>query len=102
MQVVPVPLSMLAAMATLRISIPTDLRPPEARKATLLTLRARARPAGPRHRLMSFVLRGVQARAVAATAQELRCKRLQVPQSSAVQPARHVQTARHVACSIRA
>ena len=28
-------------VATLRISIPTDLRPPEARKATLLTLRAR-------------------------------------------------------------
>ena len=41
MQVVPVPLTMLAGMATLRISIPTDLRPPEARKATLLTLRAR-------------------------------------------------------------
>ena len=41
MQVVPVPLAMLAGIATLRISIPTDLRPPEARKATLLTLRAR-------------------------------------------------------------
>ncbi|KAK9838518.1 hypothetical protein WJX81_004706 [Elliptochloris bilobata] len=39
MQVVPVPLTMVAGMATLRISIPTDLRPPEARKATLLTLR---------------------------------------------------------------
>ena len=43
MQVVPVPLTMLAGVATLRISIPTDLRPPEARKATLLTLRARPR-----------------------------------------------------------
>lgn len=42
MQVVPVPLGMLVGMATLRISIPTDLRPPEARKATLLSLRARS------------------------------------------------------------
>ena len=38
MQVVPVPLPFLTAISTLRISIPSDLRPPEARRATQLTV----------------------------------------------------------------
>jgi hypothetical protein len=38
------------ALATLRVSPPPDLRPPEARKATLLMLRARAPPRHPRAR----------------------------------------------------
>lgn len=40
MQVVPTPLSMLRGIGTLRIFIPQDLRPPEARAAVLATLRA--------------------------------------------------------------
>ncbi|KAL4452733.1 hypothetical protein ABPG75_008395 [Micractinium tetrahymenae] len=39
MQVVPVPLPLVTDISTLRISIPGDLRPAEARKAVLLTLR---------------------------------------------------------------
>ena len=33
LQVVPVPLPLVSDISTLRISIPADLRPPEARKA---------------------------------------------------------------------
>ncbi|EIE19880.1 HUA enhancer 2 [Coccomyxa subellipsoidea C-169] len=39
MNVLPVPLQLLTAISTLRISIPPDLRPIEARKATLATVR---------------------------------------------------------------
>ncbi|KAI7838418.1 hypothetical protein COHA_007790 [Chlorella ohadii] len=42
MQVVPVPLPLVSDISTLRVSIPADLRPPEARKAVLLTLRTLA------------------------------------------------------------
>lgn len=40
MEVIPVPLGLLHALSTLRISIPQDLRPPEARRAVLQTLKA--------------------------------------------------------------
>ena len=39
MHILPVPLTLLSAISTLRVSIPADLRPPEARRATLLTLK---------------------------------------------------------------
>ena len=42
MGVLPVPLHLVTAISTLRISIPPDLRPPEARKATLTTVRVRS------------------------------------------------------------
>ena len=40
MQVVPVPLNLVTAISTLRVSIPPDLRPADPRKATLLTVKA--------------------------------------------------------------
>ena len=39
MHILPVPLTLLSAISTLRINIPTDLRPPESRRATLLTVK---------------------------------------------------------------
>ncbi len=41
MHILPVPMTLLSAISTLRINIPNDLRPPEARRATLLTLKVR-------------------------------------------------------------
>ena len=41
MYVVPVPLALTHALSTLRISLPEDLRPPENRKATMLTVQAK-------------------------------------------------------------
>ena len=40
MHVVPVPFALTHALSTLRISLPEDLRPPENRKATMLTIQA--------------------------------------------------------------
>ena len=39
MHVLPVPLTLLSAISTLRVSLPTDLRQPEPRRSTLLTLK---------------------------------------------------------------
>lgn len=39
MHILPVPLTLLSAISTLRVNIPADLRPPESRRATLLTLK---------------------------------------------------------------
>ena len=39
MVILPVPLTLLSAVSTLRVSIPSDLRPPDAKRATLLTLK---------------------------------------------------------------
>ena len=44
MQVVPVPLNLVTAISTLRVSIPPDLRPADPRKATLLTVKASSAP----------------------------------------------------------
>lgn len=41
MVILPVPLTLLSAISTLRVSIPNDLRPPDAKRATLLTLKVR-------------------------------------------------------------
>ncbi len=41
MHILPVPMTLLSAISTLRINIPNDLRPPEARRATLLTLKVK-------------------------------------------------------------
>lgn len=41
MVILPVPLTLLSAVSTLRVSIPNDLRPPDAKRATLLTLKVR-------------------------------------------------------------
>ena len=42
MHVLPVPLSLVTAISTLRINVPPDLRPPEMRKETLDTVRVGA------------------------------------------------------------
>ena len=49
MHVLPVPLTLLSAISTLRVSLPTDLRQPEPRRSTLLTLKVGAfrPPLGP-------------------------------------------------------
>jgi ATP-dependent RNA helicase DOB1 len=39
MHVVPVPLGLTHGLSTLRITLPEDLRPPENRRATLLTVK---------------------------------------------------------------
>lgn len=39
MHVLPVPLTLLSAISTLRVSLPNDLRQPEPRRSTLLTLK---------------------------------------------------------------
>ena len=39
MHVLPVPLTLLSAISTLRVSLPSDLRQPEPRRSTLLTLK---------------------------------------------------------------
>ena len=39
MYVLPVPLTLLSAISTLRVSLPNDLRQSEPRRATLLTLK---------------------------------------------------------------
>ena len=39
MHVLPVPLTLLSAISTLRVSLPSDLRTPEPRRSTLLTLK---------------------------------------------------------------
>ena len=44
MHVLPVPLTLLSAISTLRVSLPTDLRQPEPRRSTLLTLKVSAPP----------------------------------------------------------
>ena len=42
MHVLPVPLSLVTAISTLRINVPPDLRPSESRKETLDTVRVSA------------------------------------------------------------
>ena len=49
LQVVPVPLPLVTDICTLRISIPGDLRPPESRRAVLLTLRELLKKYPPQH-----------------------------------------------------
>ena len=44
MHVLPVPLTLLSAISTLRVSLPTDLRQPEPRRSTLLTLKVSSSP----------------------------------------------------------
>ena len=39
MVILPVPLTLLSAISSLRVSIPSDLRPADAKRATLLTLK---------------------------------------------------------------
>jgi ATP-dependent RNA helicase DOB1 len=46
---VPVPLPLVTDICTLRISIPGDLRPPESRRAVLLTLRELLKKYPPQH-----------------------------------------------------
>jgi ATP-dependent RNA helicase DOB1 len=41
MHVLPVPLSLLTGISALRISVPADLRPDQARRAALDTVRVR-------------------------------------------------------------
>lgn len=41
MHVVPLPLQLVTAISTLRINLPQDLRLPDHRQATLLTIQAR-------------------------------------------------------------
>jgi ATP-dependent RNA helicase DOB1 len=47
MLVVPVALPLVAAISTLRISVPADLRPADARRAVLLSLQEVRRAAAP-------------------------------------------------------
>ena len=50
MHVLPVPLSLLTGISALRISVPADLRPEQARRAALETVRVRREPQMPRAR----------------------------------------------------
>ena len=43
MVILPVPLTLLSAISSLRVSIPADLRPSDAKRATLLTLKVQRR-----------------------------------------------------------
>ncbi|KAL6773736.1 hypothetical protein ACKKBG_A22275 [Auxenochlorella protothecoides x Auxenochlorella symbiontica] len=72
MEVIPVPLGLLHALSTLRISIPQDLRPPEARRAVLQTLKAlRGRyPGGALPLLHPVADMGIEDTGVAAAAAE--------------------------------